>query len=138
MVLIKLTNPTDPSLECEAPSLTKKLATLVRPCERYKEMYKACKSIKHRVHQYYVYGELLDCNIYNDLHNHCMNYRKKRDEILLDPIIDWERNFILTRLKTETQNKVWELRDKPPEDFDAPLPEYLQKLHQNSKFKEDE
>ena len=34
---------------------------LIKPCEMYKEEYKDCKSIKARFHQYFIFGETLDC-----------------------------------------------------------------------------
>lgn len=135
MVILKITNPANPEFECEDPTLKKEDSHLVRPCERYKEMYSSCKSIRHRFHQYYVYGELLDCNIYSNLYSCCMDFRKTRDERCLDPIIEWENNFFKTRLQTVKQNKVWKPRDNPPKEFDAPLPAHLIKLHENSMFK---
>lgn len=136
MVILKITNPANPEFECEDPSSTKEDANLVRPCERYKEMYSSCRSIRHRFHQYYVYGELLDCKIYSNLYNSCIEFRNKKEEKCLEPIIEWERNYFYTRMQTVNQNKTWVSRTEPPKDFEAPLPAYLEKLHKDSLFRQ--
>jgi hypothetical protein len=33
----------------------------IRPCEMYKDEYKDCTNFKSRFHQYFIYGETLDC-----------------------------------------------------------------------------
>lgn len=136
MVILKITNPISPEFECENPSLKKKDAHLVRPCERYKEMYSSCRSVRHRFHQYYVYGELLDCNIYSGLYNSCIDFRNTNESKHLDSIIEWERNFFNTRLNTVKQNTTWKPRTEPPKEFDKPLPRHLEKLHKDSLFRD--
>ncbi|XP_055928403.1 uncharacterized protein LOC129959545 isoform X2 [Argiope bruennichi] len=51
----------------------------VRPCEWYKEEYKDCKSIKARFHQYFVYGDTVDCTQWKNDYMNCMHFRKKHD-----------------------------------------------------------
>lgn len=135
MVLLKLRDPINPEFECEVVDSTilKKDLNLVRPCEHYKECYRSCSSLKNRLYQYFVYGELLDCSIYRNFYKTCLNYRKTKDLQLLDEIIEWEKNYFLTRKMTVIQNKVWELRESPP-DFERELPEFIQRRHANSSF----
>lgn len=97
---------------------------LVRPCERYKELYSTCSSWVARIQQYYVYGEKLDCNPHYDNYKACMKYRKTKNANLLDPVIKWEENMILVRNKSVELNTVWQLRDKPPKNFSDPLPKH--------------
>lgn len=107
---------------------------LVRVCEEYKSLFKNCKRISSRIHQYYVYGDLLDCNIHNDNYSHCLNYRKKKNLDSLNPIIEWENAVMDARNKSVLNNKAWQLRDRPPIDFDGPLPEFLRRRQKESSF----
>lgn len=135
MVILKLTKSLSDEFECELVEKGKKAdSNLVRPCERYKEMYNSCKSIKSKIYQYYVYGESLDCSQHLDNYDSCKKFRKTGDTNLLDSIIEWEKNLIMTRLKTVEQNKTWDLRTSPPQDFEAPLPEHLAARQKKSLF----
>lgn len=129
MVILRLTNPVQSEQEAEVvdSNASKEGARFVRPCERYREMLRECKSIRGRLHQYYVYGELLDCQPHKDNYDHCLQYRKSKDFSVLHQVIDWEKNLMLTRLNAEKQNTTWEYRTEPPNDFDGPLPEFLSK-----------
>lgn len=133
--MVKLTAPTDPAPECEVSDITvKENVQFVRPCERYKELYKSCSGWEGRLRQYYIYGETLDCSEYINNYKICMQYRKTKDLKLLDPIIDWELNLVQLRLKTVEQNKAWEFRDTPPTDFNAPLPDHIAQRQKKSSF----
>uniref|UniRef100_A0A6G1SEM9 Synaptic plasticity regulator PANTS n=1 Tax=Aceria tosichella TaxID=561515 RepID=A0A6G1SEM9_9ACAR len=134
MVILRLGAPVSPEFESEVRDGSNKDALLVRPCERYRELFSSCKSIRGRIHQYYVYGELLDCSPNQDNYNACLNYRKTKDLKFLSKIIEWEKNLIMTRTNAERQNKTWQFRDSPPEDFNGPLPEFLAKRQANSLF----
>lgn len=105
----------------------------VRPCERYKELYKSCKSFRSRFGQYYVYGEFLDCSDHWKNYKNCLQFRKTGNFKDLDSVVRWEKNMIETRVNTVLQNKAWEMRDKPPV-FDAPLPEFIAKRQAGSLF----
>lgn len=139
MVILKLTKPVSSEFECEVDDpeckVKKENVHLVRPCERYEELYKSCKSIRGRLHQYYVYGELFDCSIHKSNYTSCMKYRETKKLDLLYPVIEWEQNLISTRLKAAEQNKVWEFRQSPPEDFNGPLPDFIEKRQSKSFFK---
>lgn len=41
-----------------------------------------------------------------------------------------EKNRRLERLRPHYMNDVWEKRTSPPEDWNKPLPEYMQKEHE--------
>jgi hypothetical protein len=134
MVILRLTNPVSPEFETEVKDGNNKDLLLVRPCERYKELYKSCKSIRGRLHQYYVYGELFDCNPNYDNYKACLVYRKTGDTDVLKTVVEWEKKLMTARLEAERQNKTWQFRERPPEDFNGPLPEFLQKRQAESLF----
>lgn len=135
---LRLTNAISEEFECEPvivpPGLKKEDYSLIRPCNRYSELYKSCKSISGRINQYYVYGEKLDCEAHNRNYNNCLSYRKTKDISHLNSIIEWEKNLINTRLKCVEQNNCWEYRNEPPEAFDKPLPEFIAKRQTDSLF----
>lgn len=134
MVVIRLAKPVSSEYECEDPTLKIDGFQLVRPCERYNELYKDCRYIRSRIHQYYVYGEFLDCNQHESNYRACIDYRNTRDPEKLEPVIGWERNLIQTRMNTVTQNKAWELRETPPAEFNAQLPDFIAKRTEKSGF----
>lgn len=135
MGILRLTKPVSSEFECEVVGdNVKNDVHLVRPCERYKELLKSCKSVKGRLHQYYVYGELFDCNDLKQNYQSCLDYRKTKNIDELDPIIKWETCLINARTKATLANPTWEFRDTPPEDFDGPLPEFIRKRQRFSSF----
>lgn len=128
MGVFNLTPSISEEFECEVFKLDERSRAnihLVRPCERYKELYGTCSSLMGRIQQYYVYGEKLDCDQHHKNYTNCIKYRKTKDANLLDPIIEWEQNMIRLRLKSVELNTVWKMRDKPPDDFSGPLPDHL-------------
>lgn len=137
MVILKLKKPVSSAFECEEIGVDKPDKNLIRPCERYWELYKDCTSIRSRIGQYYVDGKLTDCQIMKDNYYACKEFRKTKNPALLDPIIAWERNLINSRLQSEKQNIAWQLRDKPPEDFESDLPEFIRERQEHSFFKKD-
>lgn len=135
MVILRMTKRVPDAFECEQLDGKLKDGHLVRPCERYNELYRGCKTIRSRIQQYYVYGETLDCSPHKNNYKACLQYRHTRDASHLDTIIEWEKNLINTRLKTVEQNTTWKRRETPPADFDRPLPEFLKKRSQRSIFR---
>lgn len=132
MVILRMTKQVPDEFECEPLDVKVEDGHLVRPCERYNELYMGCNAIRSRIHQYYVYGETLDCNPHKNNYKACLRYRHDRDVSHLSAIIDWEKNLIHTRLKTEEQNTTWKRRETPPTDFDRPLPDFLEKRRRRS------
>lgn len=47
-------------------------------------------------------------------------------------LVKSETNRRLTRLRAHYNNDVWEKRKEPPEDWNKPLPDYLQKEYENT------
>ncbi|XP_054166712.1 UPF0545 protein C22orf39 homolog [Oppia nitens] len=105
---------------------------LVRPCERYHFQYKDCKSIKARVHQYFIFGQSIDCNQWYEDYMNCLDYRKTTDVNSLQKVIDSEMKRKDDRLATVRQNDVWEYRNKPPDDWSKPLPKWFQEKTKSS------
>lgn len=138
MGVIELTPAVSQEFECEL-TLDEirgvKGGHLVRPCERYKEMYKDCSSIRARLQQYYVFGDLTDCSQHTNNYDNCKNYRKTKNAELLKPVIRWEDNLIQKRLGAALANPAWVMRDSPPEDFNSSLPEFIERSHKKSLFK---
>ncbi len=51
----------------------------VRPCDSYNVEYKQCKRMGGRFHQYFIYGQTIDCNTwYKDLKN-CQKWTNNED-----------------------------------------------------------
>ncbi|XP_076661370.1 synaptic plasticity regulator PANTS [Halictus rubicundus] len=105
---------------------------MVRPCEIYNEEYKDCKSIVARFHQYFVFGKSIDCSQWKTDYNNCYLWEKYKSEQAYASLIDSEKNRRLRRLRAHYANDIWEKRDAPPENWNAPLPEWLQKKFENS------
>lgn len=104
---------------------------LIRPCERYEDEYNECKSAKSRRQQVFVYGEIQDCEDWaRDLAN-CQKWAWQGDELAANAIIQSERKRLQGRLLPHIQNKVWSKRDHPPENWNAPLPEF-EEINKNS------
>jgi len=49
-----------------------------------------------------------------------------------DELVKSEKQRRAMRLHAHYQNDVWEKREKPPENWNAPLPEWMQKEFENS------
>lgn len=136
MAIMKMSSTISDEFETENTNeeLKKDGILFVRPCERYNELLRSCRSIRGRLHQYYVYGELFDCSEHKNNYNNCMKFRSTQNPDVLDPIIEWETNLIQTRLNAAKNNKAWAFRKSPPSDFEKPLPEFLQKRQQKTLF----
>lgn len=137
MVILKPSPQVSDEFECEIVDIQqedKSKYSLVRPCERYEELYKSCRSFRSRFGQYYVHGEFFDCSDHLQNYKSCLEYRRTKNFEVLASIIKWEKNLIETRVNTVLQNKVWELRETPP-DFETPLPEFIANRQRGSLFK---
>ncbi|XP_071450818.1 synaptic plasticity regulator PANTS [Hetaerina americana] len=105
---------------------------LVRPCITYKEEYGDCTSIKGRFHQYFVYGSTVDCNQWGRDLDNCTRWDDSRDMKALHELIESEKKRRTERLQTYINNDVMSLREKPPEDWNKPLPEWMEKEYSSS------
>ncbi|XP_076338927.1 synaptic plasticity regulator PANTS isoform X5 [Tachypleus tridentatus] len=85
--------------------------------------------IKARFHQYFVHGQMIDCTQWQNDFKNCMDWRRYRDIDAFKNVLESERNRIFQRQAAAQANDSWELRDEPPEDWNKPLPDWLQKEH---------
>nr|CAD7456526.1 unnamed protein product [Timema tahoe] len=53
---------------------TRETKDLIRPCDIYKEEYSDCTSIKARFHQYFIYGEMVDCSQWKKDFKNCSKW----------------------------------------------------------------
>lgn len=51
----------------------------VRPCKLYSDEYKECVSIKGRFHQYFIFGENIDCSQWKIDFENCNKWNEKED-----------------------------------------------------------
>ena len=99
---------------------------MLRPCELYKEEYHDCKSIAARFHQYFVFGEYQDCTQWKIDYDNCHLWKKYNSKEAFNKLISSEKQRRIARLRGHYNNDVWQRRDKPPEDWNAPLPDWLE------------
>ncbi|XP_071557994.1 synaptic plasticity regulator PANTS [Temnothorax nylanderi] len=105
---------------------------MVRPCMVYKDEHDECTSIRARFHQYFIFGEMLDCDQWKTDYHNCYQWQKYKSEEAYDELIRSEKERRAKRLHAHYQNNVWEKREKPPENWNTPLPEWMQKAFENS------
>lgn len=104
----------------------------IRPCDRYKGEYKECKSLRGRFQQYFVYGENLNCDQWRDDYNNCQKWSWLKDKNAALELIKSEMKRSDERMQAHTDNTIWTRRDKPPEDWNKPLPDWMQKRNENT------
>ncbi|CAL1267942.1 unnamed protein product [Larinioides sclopetarius] len=97
----------------------------VRPCEWYKDEYKDCKSMKARFHQYFIYGDTIDCTHWKNDYMNCMHFRKKHDLESLEKVVVSENERKRQRIQSMEQNDVWKYRSSPPENWNSPMPSWM-------------
>lgn len=94
--------------------------------------YKDCRSIKARFQQYFVHGDSLDCSSWEHDFEDCVRFEENGDQKAAKNIIVNEEKRRKERIKAHYENTVWKKRTSPPEDWNKPLPEKLQKEYENS------
>ncbi|XP_076245456.1 uncharacterized protein LOC143185989, partial [Calliopsis andreniformis] len=108
---------------------------MLRPCEVYKEEYDDCKSIRARFHQYFIFGKTIDCMQWKTDYHNCYLWDKYKSKKALEALINSEKKRRLERLQAHCRNNVWEKRDAPPENWNAPLPKWLEDKYEHSYLK---
>ncbi|XP_006610496.1 UPF0545 protein C22orf39 homolog [Apis dorsata] len=108
---------------------------LIKPCEIYKAEYNDCTSIRARFHQYFIFGETIDCKQWKIDYNNCDLWERKKDKKAYIELIESEKKRRFQRLQAHYSNDIWQKRDKPPENWNAPLPKWLDEKSQNSYLK---
>lgn len=104
----------------------------IRDCSVYKSEHKECKSIKGRFNQYFIFGESLDCENWRNDYNNCQRLNWLGDKEAAVKVIESEMQRRANRLKTHDANDTWTRRDKPPEDWSKPLPQFMIERNANS------
>lgn len=104
----------------------------IRPCKIYDEEYSDCTSIKARFQQHFVYGKSLDCGQWKRDFENCIKYEQSQDLTAARELIESEKLRRMERFKAHYQNDVWTKRKSPPEGWNRPLPEAIQKAYENS------
>ncbi|EFN85973.1 UPF0545 protein C22orf39-like protein, partial [Harpegnathos saltator] len=104
----------------------------IRPCLIYKAEYDDCTSVKGRFHQYFIFGESINCEQWKTDYFNCYQWKKYKSEEAYDEVIKSEKRRRRERLQPHYENDVWERREKPPENWNAPLPEWMQEKFKNS------
>ena len=60
-------------------SLNLSLLYQIRPCDIYYDEYDDCMSMKGRFHQYFIFGEPIDCNQWEKDYDNCKKWKKSQD-----------------------------------------------------------
>ncbi|KAF5291158.1 hypothetical protein FQA39_LY14400 [Lamprigera yunnana] len=105
---------------------------MIRPCKVYLEEYKDCRSIRARLHQQFVYGKSLDCTQWRKDYDNCTKWNDFKNVQAANTLVKSENDRRLERLRAHYGNTVWSKRSSPPENWNDPLPEYLQKEYEHS------
>ncbi|XP_044271561.1 UPF0545 protein C22orf39 homolog [Tribolium madens] len=105
---------------------------LIRPCPVYEEEYKECTSFRGRFHQYFIFGETLDCISWKRDYDNCCRWRENKDVKSAKEVIENEKRRRKERLVPHFSNDVWSRRKSPPENWNSPLPEHIQKEYEAS------
>ncbi|KAF7988776.1 hypothetical protein HCN44_007086 [Aphidius gifuensis] len=105
---------------------------MLRACRVYKEEYDDCTSFRGRFQQNFVYGEKLDCSQWKTDYDNCKKWKKTDDDDAYTELVASEKKRRLERLRPHYQNNVWEKREEPPKDWNAPLPDYLVQRNNNT------
>ncbi|KAJ8918878.1 hypothetical protein NQ315_011170 [Exocentrus adspersus] len=105
---------------------------MIRRCTVYDEEYKDCTSMKARFNQYFIFGETLDCSQWKKDSINCYKWIENGDVKAAEELIDSEKRRRRERLLPHYQNDTWQKRKAPPEDWNKPLPEYLQKEYEHT------
>ncbi|KAF5307986.1 hypothetical protein FQR65_LT06554 [Abscondita terminalis] len=105
---------------------------MIRPCKAYLEEYKDCRSIKARLHQYFIYGNSLDCSQWRRDYDSCIKWQDEKNLKAANDVIQSESERRMKRLRGHYGNDVWEKREFPPKEWNKPLPDYLQEQYEHS------
>ncbi|OBS63496.1 hypothetical protein A6R68_07904 [Neotoma lepida] len=91
-----------------------------RPCEVYRAEWELCRSARHVLHHYYVHGERPDCRQWlSDLAS-CREWEESRSPQAQQSLCESEQARVQAAQK---HTLVWALRQRPPADWNLPLPQ---------------
>ncbi|KAK2576254.1 hypothetical protein KPH14_005620 [Odynerus spinipes] len=99
---------------------------MIRPCWIYRDEYDECTCWKGRFHQYFIFGHQIECSAWKEDYENCKIWEENRSEDAYNAIIENETERRRKRLRAHFANIVWKKRDKPPENWNSPLPDWMQ------------
>ena len=105
---------------------------MVRPCEWYLDEARECRRIRARIHQYFIFGEKQDCTQWLTDYYTCADFHKTRDLKDLPALIHSEEERFKARALASARNNVWTYRTAPPDDWNKPLPDYMQERNKGT------
>lgn len=108
---------------------------MLRECESYKKEMKSCYALKSRFYQFYIHGRASDCSNWEESFHDCKSWTRYADLDAANRVIQHEKERIKTRLSGHFENNVWEKRSSPPEDWEAPLPDWFKERQKTSNLK---
>lgn len=82
-----------------------------------------------------MYGESLNCDQWRDDNNNCHKWTWFQNKDAAIEVIKSEIQRRDERMKAHYDNKTWTKRDKPPDDWNKPLPDWMAKRAENSFMK---
>lgn len=107
-------------------------AWMCRPCDWYWDEGRECRRLRARVHQYFLFGELLDCSAWTQDYESCLAFRRTRDPSHLTAVVASEEKRFQQRMLAAANNDVWQYRSSPPANWSAPLPDYMEQRTKGS------
>ncbi|XP_046745016.1 UPF0545 protein C22orf39 homolog [Diprion similis] len=105
---------------------------MIRPCFIYDEEFSECAGFRGRFQQYFVHGEYADCNQWKIDHKNCKLWTSLQDETAFQLLVESETKRRADRLRPHVANTTWKKRDAPPDGWNKPLPEWLNKINENT------
>lgn len=112
---------------------------MLRECAAYKDEYKGCSSLGGKMYMYYIDGKITSCDEWKQNVADCKLWMNNTDKSAAERIIKREEKRIFERLKGHFNNDVWESRteaERPPAEWNKPLPEHLADAAENSYLKQ--
>lgn len=108
-------------------------------CEHYEYEYNSCKNLKSKIYDYYR-GDTPahPCEYYQNLLVDCLKYKRdpRTNFESLVRLKKYENELVEKRNESIKQNDVWTLRERPPSDWNAPLPDWcMENLKQTYWYK---
>jgi len=98
----------------------------IRECRDYDFEHMNCRKLRNKLQAYYLGTEPEDCTLWKDNFDDCMKFVNSADEAAAERLVAREGERLKERLRGHFENDVWEKRTSPPDNWNAPLPDYLE------------
>ncbi|XP_057667099.1 UPF0545 protein C22orf39 homolog [Diorhabda carinulata] len=105
---------------------------MIRRCFIYDEEYSDCTSLRARFNQYFIFGKTLDCSQWKRDSVNCYKWENNKDINAANELVQSEKQRRKERLLSHYSNDVWKRRQSPPDNWNAPLPDYIKKDYDQS------